>query len=154
MVLERIRSQAGGERIGVFVDGPNMLRSEFDLDFDVFRERMEAEGTIAVAKVFLNQYASDKLVEALASQGFEVVVGVGTEEGNDESDVDVYMAVEATEAVFNDTIDTIVLVTRDADFLPLIQTAREHGKRVVLMAVDQGLSTGLRNAADEVILLD
>lgn len=156
MVLERFRSGsvAGEERVAVFVDGPNILRSEFDLDFDVFRGQMEEQGTLAVAKVFLNQYASEKLVEALASQGFEVVVGVGTEEGNEESDVDVYMAVEATEAVFNDTIDTIVLVTRDADFLPLIQKAREHGKRVVLMAVDQGLSTGLRNAADEVVLLD
>lgn len=131
-----------------------MLRSEFDLDFDAVRERMEAEGTLAVAKVFLNQYASEKLVEALASQGFEVVVGVGTEEGEEDSDVDVYMAVEATRAVFNDTVDTIVLVTRDADFLPVVQTAREHGKRVVIMAVDQGLSTGLRNAADEIVFLD
>lgn len=152
MVLERLRG--GGGRVAVFVDGPNMLRSEFDLDFDAVRERMEAEGTLAIAKVFLNQYASEKLVEALASQGFEVVVGVGTEEGEDDSDVDVYMAVEATAAVFNDTVDTIVLVTRDADFLPLVQTAREHGKRVVVMAVEQGFSTGLRNAADEVILLD
>ncbi len=141
------------DRIAVFVDGPNIIRREFDLDLDEFRERLEEEGRVTSAKVFLNQFAPDKLIEAIASQGFEPVLGVGEVE-DEASDVDVYMAAAAMEAVFDDRVDTIVLVTRDADFVPVVQKAKQHGKRAVVAGMDQGFSTALRDAADEVIMLD
>lgn len=154
MVLDALRGRATGqERMAVFVDGPNIIRKEFDLDLDEFRERLQDEGRIVTAKVFLNQFAPDKLIEAVASQGFEPVLGVGEVE-DESSDVDVYMATAAMEAVFDDGIDTIVIVTRDADFLPLIQKAKERGKRVVVAGMDSGFSTAIQNAADEVIVLD
>lgn len=154
MVLDALRDRAAGrERIAVFVDGPNIIRKEFDLDLDEFRERLQDEGRIVTAKVFLNQFAPEKLIEAVASQGFEPVLGVGEVE-DESSDVDVYMATAAMEAVFDAGIDTIVIVTRDADFLPLIQKAKERGKRVVVAGMDSGFSTAIQNAADDVIVLD
>ncbi|MFB6147602.1 MAG: NYN domain-containing protein, partial [Candidatus Nanohaloarchaea archaeon] len=68
--------------------------------------------------------------------------------------VDVYMAANAMEAVYNDSIDIIVLVTRDADFLPVIQKAKEHGKETVIIGMNPGFSTALQNAADQVIELE
>ncbi|MFB6190766.1 MAG: TIGR00288 family NYN domain-containing protein [Candidatus Nanohaloarchaea archaeon] len=154
MVLEKFKDKFSGEpRVAVFVDGPNVIRKEFDLDLDLLREKVEELGDIKVGKVFLNQYASEKLIEAIVSQGFEAALGLGGEKEKD-SDVDVYMAANAMEAVFNEDIDIIVLVTRDADFLPVIQKAKEHGKETVIIGMNPGFSTALRNAADQVIELE
>ena len=154
MVLEKFKDKVKGEpNVAVFVDGPNVIRKEFDLDLDALREQVSEYGTIKVGKVFLNQYASEKLIEAIVSQGFEAALGLGGEKDK-ESDVDVYMAVNAMEAVFNDSIDVIVLVTRDADFLPVIQKAKENGKETVIMGMSPGFSTALKNAADQVVDLE
>lgn len=142
----------GSNNVAVFVDGPNIIRSEFDLDLDSLREAAESLGDITIAKVFLNQYASDKLVEALISQGFDIEVGLAGE-NEDDNDVDVYMAVEAMEAVFDPDIDTIAVATRDGDFLPVLQKAKQHGKDTAIICLTEGLSTGLRNAADEVVVI-
>jgi len=153
MVLNKIRNSVEtGPNVAVFVDGPNVVRKEFDLDLDNLRHVIEEYGKIKIAKVFLNQYASDKLIEAIMSQGFEADLGLGGEKDK-ESDVDVYMAANAMEAVFNDQIDTIVLVTRDADFLPVIQKAKEYGKETVIIGMTPGFSTALKNAADNVVEL-
>lgn len=154
MVFERIKSKVDREpNVAVYVDGPNVIRKEFDLDLDNLREEVEGLGNLKIGKVFLNQYASEKLIEAIVSQGFEAALGLGGEKDK-ESDVDVYMAVSAMEAVFNDNIDTVVIVTRDTDFLPVIQKAKEHGKETVVVGMDPGFSTALKNAADRVITLE
>lgn len=154
MVFEKFKDTVSQQpNVAVFVDGPNVVRKQFDLDFDDLREQVEDLGDIKVGKVFLNQYASDKLIEAIVSQGFEADLGLGGEKDK-ESDVDVYMAVNAMESAMDDNIDVIVLVTRDTDFLPVIQKAKEHGKDTVVMGMEPGFSTALRNAADKVIDLE
>jgi len=154
MVLEKFKEKVSKEpNVAVFVDGPNVIRKQFDLDLDRLREDVEEFGNIKVGKVFLNQYASEKLIEAIVSQGFEPALGLGGEKDK-ESDVDVYMAVNAMEAVYNEDIDIIVLVTRDADFLPVIQKAKEKGKETVLIGMEPGFSTALQNAADNIIELE
>ncbi len=152
MLFKKLRRGRQRNNIALFMDGPNILRNEFDIDLDAFRERLDERGTVTLGKVFLNQYASDKLIEAVVSQGFEPVLGVGEVEDED-SDVDVYVAVAAMEAVARDDIDTIVLATRDADFVPVVQKARDAGKTVIVAAVDNGMSAALKNAADEIMLL-
>ncbi|MFB6144784.1 MAG: TIGR00288 family NYN domain-containing protein [Candidatus Nanohaloarchaea archaeon] len=154
MVIKKLKNSVSGEPgVAVFVDGPNVIRKEFDLDLDDLRNRIEELGSIKIGKVFLNQYASDKLIEAIVSQGFEADLGLGGEKER-ESDVDVYMAANAMEAIHNENIDIIVVVTRDADFLPVLQKAKEHGKETVLIGMEPGFSTALKNAADQVIELE
>ncbi len=131
--------------IACFVDGPNMLRKELSVDLDVVKKKLQKYGKIKVAKVFLNQYASDKLIEAVTNQGFDVVIVP--------SDVDVAMAVDAMQFVFNDKIDAIAIVSRDSDFKPLLTKAKEHGKETIVVATDLDFSTALRNSADLVINL-
>jgi uncharacterized protein (TIGR00288 family) len=152
VIIDRIKD-GDGEGIAVFVDGPNVIRKKFDLDLDALRETIEDQGEIVEGKVFLNQYASEKLVEAVVSQGFEAELGLGGEKDR-ESDVDVYMAVSAMESVFNDNVDHITLVTRDADFLPVIQAAKRHGKQTTVVGMEPGFSTAIQNAADQVIELE
>ena len=151
-MFDFLKDSGGEDNVAVFVDGPNIIRNEFDIDLDDLREGCESLGNVRIGKVFLNQYASDKLVEAVISQGFEPKVGVAGED-KEEKDVDVYMAVEVVEAIFNENIDIVALATRDTDFLPVIQKAKEYNKGTAIVCVDRGLSTALKNAVDETVII-
>lgn len=141
-----IKKKEGGEKnIGLLVDGPNMLRKEFSLNLDLVRQIMSEYGNMRVGKVLLNQYASDKLIEAIVNQGFTPIVVAG--------DTDVYMAVEAMELIYNPNIDIIALMTRDADFLPIINKAKENGKDTIVIGAEPGFSAALQNSADHAIIL-
>src|SRR3989338_10597051 len=133
------------KNVAVFIDGPNMIRKEFNIDLKEVRERAKKYGRVIAGKVFLNQFVYEKLMEAVSSQGFEPLIALGVEK---DQDIDVYMAAEAMEAAYSKDIDIIVLVTRDTDFLPVIQKAKKRGKETVVMGSEPGFSIALRNAAD------
>jgi len=117
--LEKIRKRFGEKpKLAFFVDGPNMIRKEFNLDLKDLRKRVGKYGRIIIGKVFLNQFASEKLIEAVANEGFETIIALGDPE--QKTDVDVSIAVHAMEAIYDPEIQVIALATRDADFLPLI----------------------------------
>ncbi len=137
--------------VALFVDGPNMIRKEFSIDLNDVKKRVEKYGRLAIGKVFLNQFAPEKLIEAIANQGFDPIIALG--ELEDKSDVDVPVTVHAMEAIYNPNIDIIALASRDADFLALIQKAKERGKKTVLIAYSSGLATSLKKAADFVEIL-
>ena len=73
--LDKIRKKMVDKpKIAFFIDGPNMIRKEFNLNLKDIRKRVEKYGRITVGKVFLNQFASDKLIEAVANEGFETII--------------------------------------------------------------------------------
>lgn len=138
------------KNIALFVDGPNIIRREFSVDLDELRKRVQKYGRIVTAKVFLNQHASEKLIEAVSNQGFEPKVVLA---GETESDVDVSVAVDMVKACFNSNIDIIALVSRDADYLPAVQFAKEKGKQILLVGAKPGFSKALQHASDHVEIL-
>jgi len=155
-VLKNVRKKLGRllqekPKIAFFVDGPNIIRKEFKIDLREIRRRVEKYGRITIGKVFLNQFASEKLIEAVANEGFESVIALGDPE--QKTDVDVAVTVHAMDAIFNSDVDIIALASRDADFLSLVQKAKERGKIAVLVSVRPGLATSLKHAADHVELL-
>ncbi|MEA1993798.1 MAG: TIGR00288 family NYN domain-containing protein [Euryarchaeota archaeon] len=137
------REKKDGKRIGLLIDGPNILRKEFGIDMENVSHILSDIGDIRIAKVILNQYASQGLIEAISNQGFEVVVVAG--------DTDVMMGLISMEVIYNETIDALALATRDADFLPIVNKAKEHGKETIIVGMDPGFSVALQNAADYVI---
>ncbi|APH39377.1 MULTISPECIES: TIGR00288 family NYN domain-containing protein [Methanohalophilus] len=140
------KKEVGRRSIGLLVDGPNVLRKEFDVNLEEIRDVLKEYGNVKIGRVFLNQYASNKLVEAVENNGFEPVIC--------SSDVDVRLAVEGMDLVHNPNIDTLALVTRDADFKPLLNKANEHGKETIIFGVEPGFSTALRNSSDYVVILN
>ena len=140
-----IGRDAPDKNIGLLVDGPNMLRKEFDCDLDTVKDLIAEYGNIKIGKVFLNQYASDKLIEAVVNQGFSPMIVAG--------ETDVQMAVEAFELIHNPNIDIIAIMTRDVDFFPLINVAKEHGKKTIVIGAEPGFSVALKNSADIIITL-
>lgn len=141
-----LKNKGDSERnIGLLVDGPNILRKEFKLDLEVVKSLIEQSGNLRIAKVLFNQYASDKLIEAVVNQGFTPLVVAG--------DTDVHMAVEAMELLYNPNIDIIALMTRDADFLPIINKSKENGKETIVVGIEPGFSIALKNSSDQAIIL-
>ncbi|WP_461865010.1 TIGR00288 family NYN domain-containing protein [Thermococcus sp.] len=132
--------------IGLIIDGPNILRKEFGVKLEDIKEALENVGNIRVAKVVLNQYAPQGLIEAIVNQGFEPIIVAG--------DTDVRIAIEAMELIYNSDVEAIAIATRDADFLPIISEAKRKGKVAIVIGVEPGFSVALQNAADYVITME
>jgi len=152
LVFEGVKKKLGRaierkkeKNLAVFVDGPNILRKELGIDLQQIKRSLEKHGNLKIAKVFLNQFASNKLVEAVVNQGFESIITVG--------DIDVSMAVDATAAIFNKSIHAIAFVTRDSDFLPAVVKAKRYGKETIVVLAEEASAAALKNTADVVIVL-
>ena len=135
-----------GTRVGLFVDGPNVLRDQFDVDLDDVREAAAAFGRLGIARLDLDEHATPGLIQAAEARGYEVVITSG--------DVDVKLAIDASESAIRDEIDVLVIASRDTDFKPVIETAGRNGVRTVAIAPGtHGRSDALRNAANDDVLL-
>ncbi|GCF14527.1 NYN domain-containing protein [Haloarcula mannanilytica] len=133
-------------RVGLFVDGPNVLREEFDVDLDEVRDIAAEYGPLAITRLYVDQNASPGLIQAAEARGFEVVTTSG--------DVDVRMAVDATEGVVSGQIDVLAVASRDTDFKPALEVAAREGVRTVAIAPGEyGRSDALRNAAEDAVTL-
>jgi len=144
--MRSIQRGANGS-VGLFVDGPNVFRSEFHADLDDLREAAERFGRLAVARVYLDADAPADLLRAVEAHGFEAVVTSG--------DVDVRLAVEATDALAEHGIEVVAIASRDVDFKPVLEAAGRRGVRTVAIAPgEHGRSEGLTAAADEAVLLE
>lgn len=138
---------SGGRQTALFVDGPNIFRPEFTVDFDVLLDVAARSGNVRIARLFVDENASAGLIRAAEAHGFAVTVTSG--------DVDVRLAVEATDLLHSSAIDTLAIASRDADFTPVFEKAAHRGIRTVAIAPGtHGQSAALTNAADEAIVLE
>jgi uncharacterized protein (TIGR00288 family) len=136
----------GRGRVGLFVDGPNVLREEFDVDLDDLRSTVERVGRVTVKRLYLDENAPSGLIKAAEARGFEVVVTSG--------DVDVKLAVEATERALSGRVDVLAIASRDVDFKPVFEFAAANDVRTLAIAPgEHGRSSGLTNAANDAVVL-
>ncbi|ADD04298.1 DUF88 domain protein [Natrialba magadii ATCC 43099] len=132
--------------VGLFVDGPNVFRDEFDVDLDDLRDVAGGLGRVGVIRLYLDEHATPGLIQAAEARGFEVVITSG--------DVDVKLAVDATALSTDQTIDTLAIASRDTDFKPVLEHAAAQGIETIAIAPgSHGRSDALQNAADEAITL-
>ncbi len=132
-------------QVVLLIDGPNSIRKGVGVDLKEVKKELQKYGDIRIARVYLDQYASDKLIEAMVNQGFETEITTG--------DVDVTMAIEAMEFVLDKDTDILALMTRDTDFTPMLRKAKKHGKKAIIVASDTAFSVALKNTADVVIIM-
>jgi len=141
-------SRADDDPVGValFVDGPNVLREEFDVDLDDVRIAAEAEGQLVTTRLYLDEHAPG-LIQAAEARGFEVVVTSG--------DVDVKLAVDAARFAAEGRMSTLAIASRDTDFKPVVEIANSYGIRTLAIAPGEfGRSDALRNATNDSVTLD
>jgi uncharacterized protein (TIGR00288 family) len=132
-------------QIALFVDGPNVIRKQLSIDLREAKKKVSEYGDIRIARIYLDQFASDKLIEAMVNQGLEPKITTG--------DVDVTLAVEATEQIVNKDIDMIAIMSRDTDFIPVLNTVKKYGKKSIVVGVEPGFSVALKNTADILIMI-
>ncbi len=151
------------QRVSVLVDVANMYHSAKNL----FGAKVNFAEVLAAAvagrrlvraiayAIKSSSQEEEGFFEALGKQGFEVhtkelQVFAG---GNKKADWDVGIAVDAIKLA--DKNDTMVLVTGDGDFTPLVTYLKEtKGCRVELIAFGRTTSGKLLEVADDYINLD
>jgi uncharacterized LabA/DUF88 family protein len=152
-----------GQRVGVFVDVQNMYYSarfmyNSKVNFKaIFQDSIKGRTHIrAIAYVIRSEETNkEAFFEALENFGFEIkskdvqVFYGGAKKG----DWDIGIAMDAIELA--PKLDTIVLVSGDGDFVPLVQhLQRALGCRVEVLAFRKSASGKLIEAADEFTDLD
>ncbi|MFB6082576.1 MAG: NYN domain-containing protein [Halanaeroarchaeum sp.] len=138
---------SGTEVVALVVDGPNVLRDEFDVDLDDVRAAAADVGQVSVARLYLDEHAPSGLIQAGEARGFDVRVTSG--------DVDVKLAVDATELALADDLDVLAVASRDTDFKPVVELANSRGLRTLAIAPgEHGRSDALVNAAHDAVVLD
>jgi len=133
-------------RVALLIDGPNVLRREFDVRLDDLKNQIKALGKIGAAKVYLNERASNKLLEAISNSGFTPVVTT--------TDVHLQMSIEAMDLVLGDATKLLVIFSRHARTAPILRRARELGLETLAIGFDPGFSVAVQNAADHVLRID
>ena len=138
---------SGTPTVALFVDGPNVLRDEFDVDLDDVRAAAEETGRLVVTRLFLDEHAPSGLIQAAEARGYEVTITSG--------DVDVKLAVDATELLVDDPPDVFAIASRDTDFKPVVELANRRGVQTLAIAPgEHGRSAALQNAAQDAVTLD
>lgn len=152
-----------GQRVGVFVDVQNMYYSarfmyNSKVNFKaLFQDAIRGRTHIrAIAYVIRSEETNkEAFFGALENFGFEIkskdvqVFYGGAKKG----DWDIGIAMDAIELA--PKLDTIVLISGDGDFVPLVQhLQRALGCRVEVMAFGKSASGKLIEAADEFTDLD
>ena len=155
--------QSKHQRVGVFVDIQNMYYSAKHLykskvNFrEVLKEAVKGRSLIrAIAYVIKADIKEEKnFFDALSKIGFEVKekelqTFYG---GHKKGDWDIGIAMDTIELA--PKLDTIVLVSGDGDFVPLLQhLKRAIGCRVEVIAFGRSSSSKLREEADSFFDLD
>lgn len=147
------------QRVAVFIDVQNMYHSAKN----IYNRRVNFREILKVA------VAGRQLIRAFAyvvrtesgeeKPFFEALerLGIETREkdlqvyygGMKKADWDVGMAVDAIRAV--NSVEVIVLVSGDGDFIPLVEYLQNQGKQTEVIAFGKSASGKLREAADDFV---
>lgn len=145
------------QRIGIFIDVQNLYHSAKNL----FNARVNFKEILKTA------VASRKLIRAVAyviktesgeeQPFFEALIRLGIETkikelqifigGLKKADWDVGLAIDAVRLA--PSLDVIVLMSGDGDFVPLVEYLKNQGKQVEVIAFGKTASSRLREASDD-----
>lgn len=150
------------QRVGVFMDVQNLYHSARNIyktrvDFNQILKTAVGNRKVIRAFAYVIKTKSGEersFFDALSGLGIETRVKDLKEffGGAKKGDWDVGLAVDAIRTSSN--LDTVVLVSGDSDFVPLVEYLKNHGKRVEVMAFGKTAAHELIAIADEFVDLD
>ncbi|KKR79667.1 MAG: hypothetical protein UU24_C0004G0005 [Candidatus Nomurabacteria bacterium GW2011_GWA2_40_9] len=147
------------QRVGVFIDTQNLYHSARNLykarvNFGaVLRDAVAGRKLVrAVAYVITTEAGDEKnFFEALTKLGIETktkdlqIFHTGTKKG----DWDVGLTVDAIKMA--PRLDSVVIISGDGDFIPLVEYLQTMGVQVELVSFQQSTSSNLLNAVDDFV---
>lgn len=159
--IEKIKKPSS-QRVAIFIDTQNLYHSAKNLygakvNFSEILETAISQRSFirAFAYVVRTKTGEEKpFLEALTKLGIEIREKELQEYygGLKKADWDVGIAVDAIR--ISPSIDTVVLVSGDGDFLQLVEYLKNQGKRVEVIAFGRSASLKLKETADEFIDLE
>jgi uncharacterized protein (TIGR00288 family) len=155
-------AQANGESpvgdVALLIDYENLqisLKRLFNLttpQMSLIIQEAQEHGRLVLARAYAPWTSPDLAIDAenLYRQGIEPIYVPSRK-----NSADVRLAVDAVEtAVGASNINTFVIVTGDGDLIHPLNFLRQHGRKVVVIGVDQAMSRMLSAAADNVLLYE
>ena len=161
--MAEISKPFGGQDVAVFIDFENIYISvlaEYDVnpDFEAIIEKSEDYGRVSVAQAYADWTPYSHYINALHAYEIDPIYvpayhyGEGGKQkgGAIKNSVDMFLCINAMKMLYSHpNIQTFVLITGDRDFVPLVKTIREFGKRCIVIGVAGAASSHLAQAADE-----
>lgn len=145
------------QRVGVFIDTQNLYHSARNLykarvNFGaVVKDAVAGRALVrAVAYVITTEAGDEKnFFEALSKIGIETKTKDLQifSSGSKKADWDVGLAVDAIK--MSPRLDSVVIVSGDGDFVPLVEYLQSIGVQVEVVSFGQSTSGKLKEAADE-----
>ena len=145
-----VMGQSSGDRqVAVLIDDENVSVGSVEWLFD----RISNLGRILIRRAYSDWSKGGNVRDQLLEFGIEPVhVFQASSSGKNASDI--RMAIDAIDLLYSSPVDTFVIVSGDADFLPLVNKLRSSGKMVVGAGRRKSTSATLVKACDRYYYLD
>ena len=152
-----------GNDVAVLIDYENLYYSvtQYYVGFPNLEQIIEAAekyGRVASCQAFADWSQFERSLSFLLRAGIQPVFCPSrstdpTQIQDKKSSVDPTMCVHAMKLLYTyPNIHTLLLVTGDRDFIPLVIEARQMGRKIVVLGVGHSISFDLAALADDVIL--
>jgi uncharacterized LabA/DUF88 family protein len=146
------------ERVGVFVDVANLLYSartqRLTIDFGKLLDFLRGNRRLIRAHAYCPtspQPSDDQMfLQAVKGLGYRITTKdyKTFSSGAKKADLDLDLCMDVVRLVDGKSVDCIVLVSGDGDFMPMLDYCSDHGVRVEVAALDESMSATLRQGCD------
>lgn len=154
--------------VAVFIDFENVYVSVRDKlnanpNFEAIMDRCGDLGRVVISRAYADWYRYPRITSALYANAIEPVYvatyyydkDMGRTGRAIKNSVDMNLCIDAMKTLFtNPNISRFVLVTGDRDFIPLVNSIRQHGKEVYVIGIGGAASTHLAQSADEFVFYE
>ena len=143
--------------VALFIDAENLIIPiqmvpTLTVNLQAIVLRVREEGTLIVSRAYgdWSKWPCRDYVQEFA--GFGVEMYQVFSDSKTKNTADIMIAADVMEYCLNPiSSDSIVLVSGDRDFVPLVQRLRRHGKKVICISVEEAASVTLKNTIDTYI---
>ncbi|MDY6788565.1 MAG: NYN domain-containing protein [Candidatus Nanohaloarchaea archaeon] len=155
------------ERIMIFIDGSNLFfgakiyEDSLSIDFKSLREMLAADRDLRRAYYYGSIDPEEnpdqvKFYDFLQHNGFKTIIEpVRERKGSKiEKGADTGLVTDMLSLGFQDSYDTAIIVSGDADFKRAIQVVQSRGLRVEIASFRENLSNEIQKTADKSIILN
>ena len=147
------------EQLALFVDFENVAiwAAQESLEFDISRlvAFLQSRGTVVIKRAYADWSHFSRYREDLLGNSMDLTQVYNTNASGKKNRADMWMTVDALEtAIARPNIETMVIVSGDSDFGPLVSKLREYGRYVIGIGPQNGSHHLLVKACDEFIYLD
>jgi uncharacterized LabA/DUF88 family protein len=146
------------ERVGVFVDVANLLYSartlRMGIDFGKLLDFLRGNRRLVRAHAYCPtspQPGDEQMfLQAVKGLGYRITTKnyKTFSSGAKKADLDLDLCMDVVRLVDGHSVDCVVLVSGDSDFMPMLDYCSDHGVRVEVAAFDEAMSATLRQGCD------